>query len=85
MQESKKTENNYSDFERYAYMGFMYVKPEHRGKGVNKLLLDELINWAKSKDISEVRLDIYSENESAAKAYEKAGFSSLITTMRRKI
>lgn len=81
----KKTENNYSNFDEYAYLGFMYVKPEHRGKGVNKLILDELIGWAKSKNISEVRLDVYSQNESAVKAYEKAGFESLLTTMRMKV
>ncbi|UWX60428.1 GNAT family N-acetyltransferase [Chryseobacterium oranimense] len=81
----KKPDNNYSNFDHYAYLGFMYVKPEHRGKGVNKLILDGLLNWAKSKDISEVRLDVYSHNESAVKAYEKAGFDSLLTTMRMKI
>lgn len=81
----KKTENDYSNFDEYAYLGFMYVKPEHRGKGVNKLILDELIGWAKSKNISEVRLDVYSQNESAVKAYEKAGFESLLTTMRMKV
>ncbi|KFF08698.1 GNAT family N-acetyltransferase [Chryseobacterium luteum] len=80
----KKTENNYSDFDQYAYLGFMYVKPEHRGKGVNKLLLDELIRWARTKGISEVRLDVYAQNESAVKAYEKAGFESLLITMRMK-
>lgn len=81
----KKPDNDYSNFDEYAYLGFMYVKPEHRGKGVNKLILDELISWAKSKDISEIRLDVYSQNESAVKAYEKAGFDSLLTTMRMKV
>lgn len=81
----KKPDNNYSNFDRYAYLGFMFVKPEHRGKGINKAVLDELISWAASKDISEIRLDVYSENESAVKAYEKAGFESLLVTMRMKI
>ncbi|MBL1219428.1 GNAT family N-acetyltransferase [Chryseobacterium sp. L7] len=81
----KTPDNNYSNFDRYAYLGFMFVKPEHRGKGINKAVLDELISWAASKDISEIRLDVYSENESAVKAYEKAGFESLLVTMRMKI
>ena len=80
----KKTENSYSNFERYAYLGFMYVKPEHRGKGINKLILDELISWSKDKGISEIRLDVYDQNESAVKAYEKAGFEPLLLTMRLK-
>lgn len=80
----KAPDNNYSNFDRYAYLGFMFVKPEHRGKGINKLVLDELINWAKLKGLSEIRLDVYAENESAVKAYEKAGFESLLVTMRMK-
>lgn len=62
----------------------MYVKPEHRGKGINKLILDELIKWSKDKDISEIRLEVYDQNEPAVKAYKKAGFESLILTMRLK-
>ncbi|MDM1554389.1 MULTISPECIES: GNAT family N-acetyltransferase [Chryseobacterium] len=80
----KQTEKNYYKFESYAYLGFMYVKPEYRGKGINKIITDELIHWAKSKNISEVRLDVYAENESAVKAYEKAGFEPLLLTMRLK-
>ncbi|RXM52534.1 MULTISPECIES: GNAT family N-acetyltransferase [unclassified Chryseobacterium] len=80
----KQTEKNYYKFESYAYLGFMYVKPEYRGKGINKIITDELISWARSKNISEVRLDVYAENESAVKAYEKAGFEPLLLTMRLK-
>ncbi|BAP33441.1 putative acetyltransferase [Chryseobacterium sp. StRB126] len=80
----KKTENYYYKFEKYAYLGFMYVKPEYRGKGINKIITDKLISWAKSRNISEVRLDVYAENESAVKAYEKAGFEPHLLTMRLK-
>ncbi|MET3035296.1 GNAT family N-acetyltransferase [Chryseobacterium sp. NRRL B-14859] len=80
----KKAEKNYYKFEEYAYLGFMYVKPEYRGKGVSKVVTDELINWAKSRGISEVRLDVYAQNESAIKAYEKAGFEPHLLTMRLK-
>ncbi|CAM2876719.1 GNAT family N-acetyltransferase [Chryseobacterium flavum] len=80
----KKSEKDYYNFEVYAYLGFMFVKPEYRGKGVNKLITDELIRWAKSRGISEIRLDVYARNEAAIKAYEKAGFEPLLLTMRLK-
>ncbi|MET4543941.1 GNAT superfamily N-acetyltransferase [Pedobacter africanus] len=80
----KKAEKPYFNFETYAYLGFMYVKPEYRGRGVNKLILDFLIDWSKEKGITEIRLDVYDKNESAIAAYEKAGFEPLLLTMRLK-
>ncbi|WP_347217849.1 GNAT family N-acetyltransferase [Chryseobacterium sp.] len=80
----KKSEKDYNQFKNYSYLGFMYVKPEYRGKGINKIITDELINWSKSKGVSEIRLDVYAENASAVKAYEKAGFEPHLLTMRLK-
>ncbi|MGE8526288.1 GNAT family N-acetyltransferase [Chryseobacterium rhizosphaerae] len=80
----KTSEKDYNNFKSYAYLGFMYVKPEYRGKGINKIITDELVSWSTSKGITEVRLDVYAENESAVKAYEKAGFEPLLLTMRLK-
>ncbi|EJL67809.1 GNAT family N-acetyltransferase [Chryseobacterium populi] len=80
----KQTEKDYYNFNSFAYLGFMYVKPEYRGRGINKLVLDELIRWARSRGISEIRLDVYDQNEAAVKAYEKAGFEPLLLTMRLK-
>lgn len=81
----EKEAKDYLKHERYAYLGFMYVKPEHRGKGVNKELLDALLNWAVKRGLTEVRLEVYSENLSAIKAYEKAGFKSLLLEMRMEV
>jgi len=69
-------------FAEYDYIGFMYVVPEERGKGINKLILEALVSWARSKGITEIRIEVYAENASAIKAYQKAGFASLLTTMR---
>ncbi|SHK57889.1 GNAT family N-acetyltransferase [Chryseobacterium polytrichastri] len=80
----KQSEKDYNSFKEYGYLGFMFVKPEHRGKGVNQLIVDALIAWVKDKGISEIRLDVYDQNESAVKAYEKAGFEPLLLTMRLK-
>ncbi|WP_459211480.1 GNAT family N-acetyltransferase [Aquimarina rhabdastrellae] len=66
----------------YGFLGFMFVKDAHRGKGINKLIINVLCDWCKARDIHEIRLDVYDQNESAIKAYEKAGFEKHITTMR---
>lgn len=73
---------SYQKFESFGYLGFMYVSPEFRGNGFNNLLLNDLKKWVLSQGITEVRLEVYSENESAIKAYEKAGFKQILTTMR---
>jgi len=73
----------YLKHQQYAYLGFMFVTPNHRGKGVNGVVLEALNVWIRSKNISEVRLDVYSENPSAIKAYEKAGFKKHLINMRK--
>jgi len=69
----------------FAYLGFMYVKPAFRGKGINQSLLESLMSWAKEKGISEIRLDVYDENIVAKTAYLKAGFKPILVTMRKRI
>ncbi|MEO8403028.1 MAG: GNAT family N-acetyltransferase [Chitinophagaceae bacterium] len=67
---------------QHAYLGFMYVDGKHRGKGINKMIIDSLKKWALSKGMTELRLDVYIENIAAVKAYERAGFSELMIEMR---
>ncbi len=81
----EKEASDYLKHDRYAYLGFMYVKPEHRGKGVNQKVLDALLNWAKERGLTEIRLEVYSENSAAVRAYEKAGFVSHLLEMRMEI
>jgi GNAT superfamily N-acetyltransferase len=72
----------YLQHTQYAYLGFMYTDPEHRGKGVNKKIIDALKEWALSQHIYEMRLEVYADNKSALHAYEKAGFANHMMEMR---
>ena len=71
--------------ERHAYLGFMYIIPEQRGKGLNKRIIEFLKLWAASQNINEFRLEVYVENDAAIKAYEKCGFSKHLLEMRMSI
>lgn len=73
---------DYQKHEHFAYLGFMYVKPEFRGRGVNKMVLDALTQWIKNQGIREIRLEVYAKNETAKRAYEKAGFTPNLLEMR---
>lgn len=75
----------YLKHEQYAYLGFMFVKPEYRGIGVNKAILEYLKQWAAGQNITDIRLDVYEDNIIAKKAYEKAGFKANLLEMRMHI
>lgn len=70
---------------QHAYLGFMYVVPEFRGKGVNSLIVGNLAEWARSQGIREMILEVYHQNGPAVRAYEKAGFTGHLLQMRMPI
>ena len=73
---------DYNAHDRFAYLGFMYVKPAFRGQGINGLVLEALTSWSRSQGITEIRLEVYAENAGAKRAYEKAGFTPNLLEMR---
>ena len=75
----------YLTYTRYAYLGFMYVDPAHRGKGINQLIIETLRQWARSRGLTELRLEVYTINEPAIRAYEKAGLTPILLQMRRSV
>jgi GNAT superfamily N-acetyltransferase len=80
-----ETAKPYLKHDNYAYLGFMYTDPKHRGKGVNAKIIEELKKWCRSRKITELRLDVYNDNPSAIRAYEKVGFKKHLLNMRVQI
>jgi RimJ/RimL family protein N-acetyltransferase len=77
-----ETAKPYLNHDNYAYLGFMYTDPKHRGKGVNANIIEALKKWCQSQNITELRLDVYNDNPSAIRAYEKVGFKKHLVNMR---
>jgi GNAT superfamily N-acetyltransferase len=77
-----KEGNTYNTFRNYAFLGFMFVEPDYRGKGLNRLIIDRLVEWSHQKGLTEIRLHVYSDNLNAIHAYEKVGFKKILTEMR---
>lgn len=71
----------YHKSEKYGYIGFIYVDPDHRGKALSQQIIKQLCNWAKAQDITDIRLDVFAENVPAVKAYEKLGFKANLVEM----
>ena len=80
-----ETAKVYLKHQQHAFLGFMYVKPGHRGKGINQKVMEALKQWALAQNVTEFRLEVYNENSSAIRAYEKIGFVKHMITMRRGI
>ena len=80
-----KAAESYLRHDKYSYLGFMYVVPDQRGKGVNKMIVEALEAWSLVRGVSEVRLEVYANNPAAIRAYEKSGYCSLLHTMRRSL
>jgi len=68
--------------DHHAYLGFMYVAPSHRGRGINQLIIQSLINWGKTQGMQDFYLDAYTQNHSAIRAYQKLGFNSSLVEMK---
>lgn len=52
----------------------VFIKPEHRGKGIGKIFLSFV--WQKYPE-AVIRLEVEKENESAVELYKKSGFGFL--------
>ena len=80
-----KSDRHYLKHEKQGYLGFMYVSEKHRGKQLNKHIIDALLQWCKLRNIFEVRLDVYDDNIPAINAYQKVGFKKHMINMRLDI
>src|SRR5262245_64371547 len=61
----------------YGEIKRMYVRPQSRGLGFAKLLLDHLADYAKSHGVSMLRLETGIAQEAAIALYERSGFRSI--------
>lgn len=55
------------------YLEDLYVKPDFRGKGIGKALLEKLISIAKERNYGRVEWSVLDWNESAIDFYKKMG------------
>ena len=71
-------------YEEYDYLDYkcpkmgevteLVVSKNVRGKGIGKLLLNNIEEYFKSKNCEYIKIDVFSYNENAIKFYEKDGY-----------
>ena len=63
--------NNIAELKR------MYIKPEYRGQGMGKVLLDKALALSKELGYKKIRLDTLSQMTTAIQLYRNAGFYNI--------
>jgi ribosomal protein S18 acetylase RimI-like enzyme len=61
------------------------VDPEHRGRGVGRLLLDTVLRWLRSRGAPRVVLSTAARNEPAQRLFASAGFRQTMVEMTREL
>ncbi len=61
----------------YGELKRMYVRPQFRGLGLAKLLLDHLANFARSHKVGVLRLETGIHQHAAIGLYERMGFQRI--------
>jgi len=61
----------------YGEIKRMYVRPQFRGLGFAKLMLDHLADYARRRGVSMLRLETGIAQEAAIALYERSGFRSI--------
>jgi putative acetyltransferase len=60
--------------EEYGEIKRMYVRPEHRARGLGKLILNHLAGYARQRKVNLLRLETGIYQTDAIAAYERYGF-----------
>lgn len=59
-----------------AHLYQMWVSPKVRGLGVGRLLLSQIIDWAKQLHLKAILLSVTTTNVAAIKLYQSVGFQN---------
>lgn len=58
-----------------AHLISMWTAPTHREQGVGRLLVEEIVSWARLRNAVSLKLMVTSSNDSAAAFYRRLGFT----------
>ena len=70
---------------KYGRIQTPFVRPEARGRGHMRRLLDEAYRWARERELTEVRLYVSALAAEANRIAEEQGFEAIAVIRRRAI
>jgi ribosomal protein S18 acetylase RimI-like enzyme len=61
---------------RYPHIFLLYVRPDHRRRGLGLALMRQVESWAQSRGDNQIGLQVFAHNQPALKLYEKLGYQT---------
>jgi ribosomal protein S18 acetylase RimI-like enzyme len=71
--------------DRYSHIFLLYVKPEHRKRGIGKALMEYAHHWAARRGDRQIGLQVFTNNESALNLYQRLGYVTQSYLMLKSI
>lgn len=70
-----------------AFLESWYVRPDWRGRGVGRALVDAVVDWAREQDVHELASDAAFDNGAAHRAHAACGFTETerVVFFRRRL
>lgn len=62
--------------DRYSHIFLLYVKPEHRRKGIGTALMKKAQDWARQRGDRKIGLNVFECNQPALNLYHNLGFET---------
>ena len=81
---SSEDEEDEFDF-LYAYVSELMVTQRYRGRGIGANLLARCEELAREAGVQWMRVTVLTANAESVRAYERAGFGSLLTVMEKPL
>lgn len=60
--------------DRHTHIFLLYVKPEHRRRGIGKALMAYVENWASARGDRQISLQVFESNTAALNLYYQLGY-----------
>lgn len=62
--------------DRYAHVFLLYVRPEHRRRGIGSALMSRAQDFAKARGDRQISLQVFSSNDAAIHLYRTLGYQT---------
>jgi ribosomal protein S18 acetylase RimI-like enzyme len=70
---------------KWLYVCDLCVTKEYRNKGIGKLLLEKIEEYARGRGIGYLRISALASNEGAVRLYRTAGYKDFGVTLQKKL